>query len=104
MGRPLKKRRGGKPPKSINIKNADVLRLLQARSAATGLGYTEILKRALETPVAGARSAAEIAASDATMQRIWRDVAKSKADFAKRGEPWPGSDHSYLYDEYGLPK
>ncbi len=41
---------------------------------------------------------------DAILKSAWVKVDKLKAEYAARGEPWPGDDHGDMYDEYGLPK
>jgi hypothetical protein len=109
MGRPIKKRRGDKPPKSINLKSPDVLERLRARTATTALGYTDVVRRALDALDAADAMFDELGPKEQARRRaliseVQRNVDARKAEFAARGEPWPASDHSDMYDEWGLPK
>lgn len=113
MGRPIKK--GKRAPTGINLKSSDVLERLRARTAKTGLGYTDVVRRALDAlDAADAPAAPTDASPDANARRIaefeammaptWEKVRKLKEEYAARGEPWPGDDHGDMYDEHGLPK
>ncbi len=110
MGRPLKTRRGGEPPKSLNIKRPETLRAIHEGARASGLGYTEFIDRKVRQPGSPPpertpeERARRIAAFEAMMAPAWEKVAKLKAEYAARGEAWPGDDHGDMYDEHGLPK
>jgi hypothetical protein len=106
MGRPIKKRRGDKPPKSLNIKRTETLRAIHEGARAAGVGYTEFIDRRVRTPdvLPPEEQAKRRARLDEIMKPAWEKVAKLKAEYAARGEKWPGDDHGDMYDEYGLPK
>jgi hypothetical protein len=110
MGRPIKK--GKRRISGISLKSTDVLERLRARAATTGLGYTDVVRKALDaldakeppparTPEEQARWRADF---EAMMAPTWEKVRKLKEEYAARGEPWPGDDHGDMYDEHGLPK
>jgi len=110
MGRPLKTRRGGEPPKSLNIKRPETLRAIHEGARAAGVGYTEFIDRKVRAPASAAFDPSpeartrRIAEFRAMMAPTWEKVSKMKAEYAARGEAWPGDDHGDMYDEHGLPK
>jgi hypothetical protein len=106
MGRPLKKRRGDKPPKSLNIKRAETLRAIHEGARAAGVGYTDFIDSKVRGPeiLPLEEQAKRRARLEEILKPAWERVEKLKAEYAARGEPWPGDDHGDMYDEYGLPK
>jgi hypothetical protein len=107
MGRPIKK--GKRARKGISLKSPDVLERLRARTATTSLGYTDVVRRALDALDAADAMFDELGPKEKARRRaliaeVQRNVDARKADFVARGEPWPASDHSDMYDEWGLPK
>lgn len=80
----------------LNIKNEDVQALAKELVAETGETLTGAIKVALEERLARIRRERDI---EAKIRRIDEILARS-------GPTPPGatSDHSDLYDEWGLPK
>jgi len=78
---------------AINIKNADVERLIQQLRAMTGEGPTEIVKRALEREyqeLRRQRRQAQLAENLSALQETAQDKANQ-------------FDPNTLYDDNGLP-
>jgi antitoxin VapB len=80
----------------MNIKNSAVERLAKELAAETGESMTSAIKIAIEERLERVRHQREIAEK----KRRLREILDSLPP------PPPGvtSDHSDLYDEYGLPK
>lgn len=80
----------------MSIKNADVERLAKELAAETGESQTAAIKIAIEERLQRLRHQREVAEK----KRRLREILDSLPP------PPPGvtSDHSDLYDEYGLPK
>jgi hypothetical protein len=107
MGRPIKKTK--RAATGVSLKNPDILERLKARAAMSGLGYTDVVRRALDALDAADAMFDELGPKEQARRRaliaeVQRNVDARKAAFAARGEPWPASDHSDMYDEWGLPK
>jgi antitoxin VapB len=80
----------------LNIKNETVERLAREIAAETGESLTSAIQHALEERLARLRSDEDFAVKKARVREI-----------LKRSGPTPPgltSDHSDLYDEWGLPK
>ena len=80
----------------MSIKNSDVERLAKELAAETGESLTAAIKIAIEERLERLRHRREVAEK----KRRLREILDSLPP------PPPGvtSDHSDLYDEYGLPK
>ena len=104
MARPLKKRRGDVPPKSLNIKKPALLRAIHDGALRAGLGYTAFLERRLAAAGEEADAAGRPARLRAILDESWKRLDRVRAAAKSRGAPPPSSDHADLYDEHGLPK
>jgi hypothetical protein len=90
----------------LNIKRPETLRAIHEGARAAGVGYTEFIDRRVRMPeiLPPEEQAKRRARLEAILKPAWEQVAKLKAEYAARGELWPGDDHGDMYDEHGLPK
>ena len=82
----------------LNIKSDEARGLAAALSELTGESLTATVTIALRERLERERTARN---RDAKFDRIMSIAADIRA---RMGEPLPSSDHSWLYDEMGLPK
>jgi hypothetical protein len=82
----------------LNIKDEALIADAKALADLLGTSTTAALREAVQ-----ARLAAERAARDDKVRRKYEALMATGLEAAKLFEPGTGSDHSYLYDENGLP-
>ncbi len=87
--------------RQLNIRNDEVYRLAHEVAADMGKPVTE----AMLTLLRAYKPEAAVGDVQTREQRAWLDEVRALAIEASRHKP-PGmtSDHSDLYDEYGLPR
>ncbi len=82
----------------LNIKSDDAYRLASELAGLTGESLTAAVTAALRERLARERRARDVDARLAALRAITADIRRHMAT------PLPGSDHSWLYDENGLPR
>jgi antitoxin VapB len=82
----------------LNIKSDDAYRLASRLSELTGESLTNVVTQALQEALDRRERARD---RDERLRRVREITADMRRHMR---EPLPSSDHSWLYDENGLPK
>ncbi len=82
----------------LNIKSGDAYRLASELAALTGESLTAAVTAALRERLERERRERDIETRLTRLREITADIRRHMAT------PLPGSDHSWLYDERGLPR
>ncbi len=82
----------------LNIKNAEAYRLASELASLTGESLTAAVTAALRERLERERRERDIETRLAKLREITADIRRHMAT------PLPGSDHSWLYDERGVPR
>jgi hypothetical protein len=88
-------------PKQLNIRSDEAYEIAHRAAKENGKTVTEVVTEALRVRHGSAKPAREMPPEvSAETYRVLMDLAR---EGARRKKPGATSDHSDMYDEYGLP-
>jgi hypothetical protein len=89
-------------PRQLNIRSNEAYKIAHRLAKKHGQTVTEVVTQALRSQDAEAAPAREVPRNQA--EDTFRRLMELSERSAKAARPGASSDHSYLYDEHGLPK
>lgn len=89
-------------PRQLNIRSDEAYKIAHRLAKKRGLTVTEVVTQALRSENVEAISSREVPRKQA--EDTFRRLMELSERSAKAARPGATSDHSYLYDEHGLPK
>jgi hypothetical protein len=88
--------------RQLNIRSDEAYRLARRLAKKRGQTVTEVVTDALRAQDAPAKPKREVPRKQA--EETFRRLMELSERTARAAQPGASSDHSYLYDEHGLPK
>lgn len=88
--------------RQLNIRSDEAYKIAHRLAKKRGQSVTEIVTDALRSQDATAARVREVPRKQA--EETFRRLMELSERSAKAAQPGATSDHSYLYDEHGLPK
>src|SRR3954469_2516333 len=88
--------------RQLNIRSDEAYKLAHRLAKKRGKSVTEVVTDALRAQDLPAKSAPEVSPEQAA--RTIRALLEASERSARAAKDGSTSDHSYLYDEHGLPK
>lgn len=86
--------------RQLNIRSDEAFETAKRLARRQGRPVTEVVLNALRTYDAAVTADADLTPEQQAEYEAWREIARQAAQSAKSGA---ASDHSDMYDEFGLP-
>jgi antitoxin VapB len=89
-------------PRQLNIRSDEAYKIAHRLAKQRSVTVTEVVTAALRREQANPKATREVSPEQAA--KTIRILLEASERSAKAAKPGTTSDHSYLYDEHGLPK